>query len=261
MASSSGSNRGLFIVAGLIVGLVLGALVGYSLSNVQQPDSSQIANLQQQISSLQNQLSDKNAQISNLQQQIANLQNQISNLQSQLESKNALISSLQQENTNLKNQTTTLQNEIKRLMNASRIVQSEEYLLQMTGTFSLSRNYKGESTYFTTLGRQIKINAKLTASVPAYVKFGYCSLSVYYVYEGAVLSAADTVYFHFDGSTWDFGRYTELNDTLYIKLLRIPEQLFGKVPLFIKIYLGLDNASYSDIVIFFEVTAYDVYPP
>jgi gas vesicle protein len=261
MASSSGSNRGLFIVAGLIVGLVLGALVGYSLSNVQQPDSSQIANLQQQISSLQNQLSDKNAQISNLQQQIANLQNQISNLQSQLESKNTLISSLQEENSNLQNQTTYLQNEIERLMNTTRIVQSEEYLLQMTGAFSLGRYYRGESTYFTTLGRQIKIDAKLTASVPVYVKFGFCYVHVYYVYEGAVLSAADAVDFHFDYSVWDFGRYSELNDTLYIKLLDIPEQLFGKVPLFIEIHLSLDEASYSNIVIFFEVKAYDVYPP
>jgi len=261
MACSSSSNRGLFIVVGLIVGLILGALVGYSFSNVERTDSSQIASLQQQISNLQSQLSDKNAKISDLQQQITNLQNQISNLQSQLESKNALISSLQQENADLRNQTTYLQNEINRLVNTTRIVQSEEYLLQMTGTFSLSRDYRGESTYFTTLGKQVKIVAKLTASVPAYVKFSNCYVHMDYVYEGAELSAADTVDFHFDYSTWDFGRYSELNDTLYIKSLGIPEQLFGKVPLFIKIYLSLNSASYSNVVIFFEVTACDVYPP
>jgi len=245
MASSSGSNRGLFIVVGLIVGLILGALVGYSFSNVQQPNSS---SLQQQISDLQ--------------QQIANLQNQISNLQSQLESKNALISSLQQENADLRNQTTYLQNEINRLANTNRIVQSEKYLLQMTGTFSSAKKYIGESTYFTTLGRQVKIVAKLTASVPAFVQlFDECHVDVFYVYEGEILKAADTALFHFSYGEWDFGRYSELNDTLYIKLLRIPEQLIGKVPLFIKIDFGLLATNYPHVVIFFEVTAYDVYPP
>ena len=247
MASSSGSNRGLFIVVGLIVGLILGALVGYSFSNVQQPNSSQIASLQQQISDLQ--------------QQIANFQNQISNLQSQLESKNALISSLQQENADLRNQTTYLQNEINRLVNTNRIVQSEEYLLQMTGTFSWASDYHGESTYFTTLGRQVKIVAKLTASEPAFVGFSACTVSVFYVYEGEILKAADTAVFHFNFGKWNFGRYSELNDTLYIKLLRIPEQLIGKVPLFIKIDFGLLATNYPHVVIFFEVTAYDVYPP
>jgi uncharacterized membrane-anchored protein YhcB (DUF1043 family) len=244
----------------LIVGLILGALVGYSFSNVQQPNSSQIASLQQQISDLQNQLSDKNAQISSLQQQIANLQNQISNLQSQLESKNALISSLQQENADLQNQTTYLQNEIDRLMNATRIVQSEDYLMQTTGTLNEQKSVFFTSTYFTTLGEQIKIVARLQANQKTIAQFNFREVYVYYVYSGQSIRITGG---YFNLGRWDFHN-GELNDTLYLKLDKIPQELFGKVPLYITLSLTLSEPTFSSnpsFLVSYEVTVYDVYPP
>jgi regulator of replication initiation timing len=241
MASSSSPNRGLFIVVGLIVGLILGALVGYSFSNVERTDSSQIASLQQQIS---------------------NLQNQISNLQSQLENKNALISSLQQENANLQNQTTYLQNEMNRLINTTRIVQSEDYLMQTTGTFHEQMRVDFTSTYFTTLGRQIKIVARLQANQKTVATFDYASVSVDYVYSGQYITVTSHR-FNFYGASWDFHN-GELNDTLYLKLDSIPEELFGKVPLCIRLILSLSEPKFSSnpsFLVSYEVTLYDVYPP
>jgi len=224
-------------------------------------DRSQIMSLQRQISDLQSQLANKNAQISSLEKQNTDLQQQISNLQSQLESKNALISDLQQQISNLQDRTSYLQNEINRIMSINRIVQSEDYLFQIKGTLQVSKCFYTTSTYFTTLGKQIKIDAKLRADAPVWVDFDSCYIEVYYVYGGQNIKIEWSSFQSFSNKRWDFGRYSELNDTIYLKLDDIPENLFGKVPLYIYLHLKIDSAKVSTVYVFFEVTAYDVYPP
>jgi hypothetical protein len=68
--------------------------------------------------------------------------------------------------------------------------------------------------------------------------------------------------FEFSNSNWDFTN--ELVDVLYLKLYAIPEEIFGKVPLYIVLRLSLQYPRFYDnpsLLIFYEVTAYDVYPP
>jgi cell division protein FtsL len=254
--SKGGFSHNWFLIGGLIVGLILGGFVGYALSNLQQPsDHSQITSLQQEISNLQGQLADKNAQISNLQNQLTDKDAQIHNLQNQ-------IASLQSQLFDLQNQTESLNKEIDRLLNATRIVQSEDYLMQTTGTLNEQKGVRFTSTYFTTFGRQIKIVARLQANQKSIATFDSATVYVYYVYSGqSIHVASDNFNFHY--ASWDFHN-GELNDTLYLKLDKIPEELFGKVPLYINLYLSLSKPTFSSnpsFLVSYEVTVYDVYPP
>jgi hypothetical protein len=132
----------------------------------------------------------------------------------------------------------------------------------MNGTFNEKIGISRESTYFTTLGRQIKIIARLWANQKVIVEFGYCSVSVSYLYRGTYVGVTSTHFKFSEGGKWDFTY--ELDDVLYLKLDKIPEEIFGKVPLCIRLYLGMRYPRFYEnpsLLIFYEVTAYDVYPP
>jgi uncharacterized coiled-coil protein SlyX len=213
-----------------------------------------ITQLQQRISELERELANKSADISKLQQSLASKESRISSLEQQL-------SNLQNQLANKDAQISNLQSEINRLINTTRIVQSEAYLMRMNGTFNQNVKVDSRSTYFTTLGRQIKIVARLWANQKIIAEFGSCYIYVCYVYGGKYVGVT-TAYFKFDEKSWDFTH--ELVDVLYLKLDAIPKEIFGKVPLYIVLYLSLRYPRFYDnpsLLIFYEVTAYDVYPP
>jgi hypothetical protein len=131
----------------------------------------------------------------------------------------------------------------------------------MNGTFNQNIYIYSRSTYFTTLGRQIKIVARLWANQKIIAKFGHCEIYVYYVYGGKYVGVTKA-YFKFDKESWDFTH--ELVDVLYLKLDAIPEEIFGKVPLMIELSLTLSEPKFYEnpsFLVFYDVTAYDVYPP
>jgi len=69
--------------------------------------------------------------------------------------------------------------------------------------------------------------------------------------------------FSFGFGKWDFNN-GELLETLYLKLDKIPKELFGKVPLYIKLSLRLSGPEFyknPNFLVSYELTAYDVYPP
>jgi septal ring factor EnvC (AmiA/AmiB activator) len=153
------------LVVGLIIGLVFGSLMGYGITMMR------IVQLQQRISELERELANKNADISKLQQLLASKESRISSLEQQ-------VSDLQNQLANKDTQISKLQSEINRLINATRIVQSEAYLMRMNGTFNQNIVVLRGSTYFTTLGRQIKIVARLWANQKIIVKFYDCNIYI-----------------------------------------------------------------------------------
>ena len=104
---------------GLVIGLLVGAILGYgSLSAQLSAKDAALKNLQSQISQLQSQVSQLTDSLTQKDQEISSLQNEINQLSSEnneLKSKVSALeeekTQLQQENTNLKNQVTALESE------------------------------------------------------------------------------------------------------------------------------------------------------
>jgi len=75
------------IVIGLMLGLVIGSLLGYTIA----PKGVDTSELDKQINQLANQVDDLQSQVDSKNTQISNLQSQITNLQSQIDELEALV--------------------------------------------------------------------------------------------------------------------------------------------------------------------------
>lgn len=271
-----GSKIIAYLALGIIVGLIVGLLVGYSTagSRTGTESQSQVMKLQKQISNLQDQLARKDNEISTLKTNVSRLERtikqlqsllmdwdrQIEELQDQLSSSELLIQRYREQLISLEKQTNFLREEIDRIANTTRIVQSEEYLLNMTGILRISwdsASISAKSTYFTTLGKQIKAELKLRVEPPVReYNYLFIKITVYYSYGGTYVEVcSESLYIE----NWDFYIHPQISLTFYLKLDKIPQEYFGKVPLFIELYIN----AYSNCstYLYYELTAYDVYPP
>lgn len=249
MTSSVSSRRGSFLVIGLIIGIIIGAQIGNPFSD---------ADTINQISNLKNELKAKDYLISNLQKQISTMQQQITNLQNELQNKNVQISNLQQQNEDLRKEIIRIINSI----NSTRIVQSENYLLRMEGTLHERKSVWEDSTYFTTIGKQLKIVIRLSANQKVIAKFTDCEIRIAYNYGGKNFYPWQ-MDLPFRNSEWDFNN-GDLIETMFIKLTGIPDDILGKAPLFLILRLNLFYPKFDGNPSFFityELTVYDVYPP
>ena len=189
-----------------------------------------------------------------------------------LSSMQSQVNRLQNDNTQLQAQITILQNEksslqaqIEILRKSKIIVQNEKYLVKMAGAFTEKKEAYVTSTYFIPIGRQIKVVLRFWANQQIIGTFDNSKIYVIYVYGGQYVQVGGPLggqpVFSYHES-WDF--HNEYNQTYYLSLESLPTELSSQVPLCIRVSFNLLYPRFDDnpaFLIYWELTAYDVYPP
>ncbi len=208
---------------------------------------------------------------SSLKTLLEELQEETKSLAYEVKGLKSEVASIVAENQALKCQASELAERVAFLVNQSCIIQSEKYLARINGSYvakggGSSFTISKRTAHFIPLGRELKVKLRVWGTSylsGSYAGFGNSHVEAYYVHEGKSV-VVDKAKLSLAGGRWWLPRgkfSTVYNETAYLSLHSILPEVFGRVPIYVKLSLEVKPSSYCSQLVYWEVTVYDLYPP